>query len=376
MLSPSEIIKLQPKAWSLLSGSFKAERVASTYLFTGPQGRGAWPLALCLAALVNCEHPVDEGNVAVPCGECAPCRNIFALNYEGLQIVTPIGKHKNEREAIDLLNEILAFKREHPFDNLVAEKSTTIPIDLARMIKSSLSRKGTEGVTRVALFFQMEQMRASSADALLKLIEEPPSNTILILTAERAESLLPTIQSRSQRIRLDRIAATEMMPVLTESFGLSPDRAQMVARLADGDLGRALELSDEEDGSAEERAVGMLLFKSLLTRDTSDTVSQMFQTVDVGNRAVVERLLALWQSLLRDCAYFAGTGDEGGLVNADLSDEIKRLSVGIERVDAVTRVKDLIKNALADMQRNVHIQAALASLVIQMHRAIKQAEHG
>jgi len=186
---PINIAQLQPKAWAILTRSFQRDRVASTYLFHGLQGVGHWSLFVSFAALLNCENrtggEVNESELLLPCGTCGNCRKIFSLNFEGLLFAVPLPPHKNANEAIDLTCEYLDKKKEEPFAVLAPKASANIPIGVARQIKANLTLKAPVGITRMVLFYRMENMRPDSADALLKLIEEPPPDTVIVLTSEK-----------------------------------------------------------------------------------------------------------------------------------------------------------------------------------------------
>lgn len=371
------MIPAQPAAWSILSRSFHTGRAASTYLLTGSDGLGHWPLAITFAALVNCLEPVSTGEPDQPirpCGHCRHCRQITALSFEDLHLAVPIPTHKNLDAAIELTAQVAEAKRQEPFGRLVSGAQTTLPIDMAREIARRLSRKANEGVTRVVLFYRMEKMRAASADALLKLIEEPPPSTVIILTAERPEMLLPTIQSRAQRIRLRRIPETVMTTYLTTNYDLDDKKARLIARLAEGSLGHALDLIDgEEETALSRRAVGMLLFKSLLNNPSPETIGLITEMVSPTDRGEVEELLRLWQSLIRDAHYYAATGHQDGLSNVDLAAELKQFGAPLGDVRLTSDVIGLIKNALADLRRNVHIQTALAALALKLKAALAAA---
>jgi DNA polymerase-3 subunit delta' len=369
-LTPFDISRFQNRAWKILARSFEARRIAGTYLFHGREGVGRWALGISFAALLNCENPRKEetkNEYTVPCGACRNCRNVFSLNFEGFYYALPIPSHKNLDEAVDLTNEILQVKREEPFKILSSTASTTIPVAVARDIKKKLSYRSTEGITRVVLFYQMERMLAASADALLKLIEEPPPDTVIILTAERPESLLPTIQSRAQKVRLHRIPEEAIVSYLTEKHNLPDTKAKLLARISQGSLGQAVEMietSEEEDSSR--RAVGLLLFKSLLTEPSPMVVAHMADLLSAKDRGEAEDLLELWQSLIRDCTHYALTGSESEVVNIDFSMEIQRLSNYFVDSQVALRMVEDIKTTLADLRRNVHIQGALIALALRL----------
>lgn len=378
-MSHFDITRAQARAWSILSRSFNAGRVASTYLFYGREGLGDWPLAVELAALLNCAQPAPDSEdpaTSRPCGECPACRSIRSLNHEALQFIVPIGKHSKDDEAIDLINEILEMKRQEPLRLLETSAATNIPISLAREVKKNLSRRGSEGVTRVVVFYQMEKMRTSSADALLKLIEEPPKDTVIILTSTRPGDLLPTIQSRSQKIRLERPPEQMTVDYLQSAYSLSETQARLVTRISGGVPGVAIELAGQVDSEESgRRAVGLLLFKSLFAKEGATAVSHMVDLINFTDRGEAEDILKLWQSLIRDCAYHAATGEEEDLINVDYTPEVRRLAPQFVDSSVSARMADEIKNTLADLSLNVHIQTSLVALALKL-RCAAQAPAG
>lgn len=370
-----EINLYQPKAWEILSRSFQNKRTASTYLFHGPEGTGRWGLAITFAALINCEKPSkSENDILYPCGECPTCRKIFNLGFEGLYFALPLGPHKDLEEAAELTTKLLEEKRNEPFKILSSSTTANIPIDLAREIKRSLSLKGDPGMTRVVIFYEMEKMREQSADSLLKLIEEPPKNTVIIMISRRPEALLSTIQSRAQKIKLSRVPILSGEKYLIEKYGLKETQAKLLMRLGDSSLGRAIELTnDSDEAESSHRAVGFLLFKSLFDDASYATLAHINDMVDTRDRGGADSLLTLWESLIRDCVNYSVLGDETTLVNLDFAPDIKRLSTRFAGSQAAGQMADEIKNTLEGLHRNVHIQGAVTALALKMKSQIGAA---
>lgn len=341
-------------------------RTASAYLLHGRPGVGAWLTGLSLAALLNCENRGENDGMAVPCGSCRTCRTIFSLNSELLLPAVPIGTHKNNDEMLQLYAEVLDAKREAPLVPYRPISSAHIPVAMARSIKKQLSRRGDAGSWRVVLFYQMERMLTSSADALLKLIEEPPRNTVIVMTCLRPDSLLPTIQSRSQKVKLGSNPLSEIERILTQQAEIDPESARLYARLSDGSVGEALEMAEQAEGEDSSRNVGLQLFKSLLVDDGASTLSHMNELLPQNDRGAAESLLALWQSLVRDCTMFAATGDAQKINNVDFAQDIQRLSMPFAQPQISPHLVGEIKNTLADIGRNVHIQSALMAMVLRM----------
>ncbi len=345
-----------------------ADRIAGTYLFHDPGGRGDWYLAIALAALLNCEQPeqTDQPDFPVlPCGSCRVCHQIASLNFEGFHFALPISKHKNLDEAAELTAEILARKKAEPFGMLSAATYTSIPIATAREIKKRLSLKASPGIRRIVIFYEMERMLQSSADALLKIIEEPPADTVMVLTTRNPEALLPTIRSRARLVRLDRVPEVAAVHYLKSEYQLADKKAQLLARTSEGSLGRAIEMAGVDDDSSQ-RAVGFLLFRSLFQDQSPDTLSHMAELLSPRDLGQAEELLELWQSLLRDCTYYATTGDEEALINIDFISELPRLASALKGGEQIADIVSQIKIALADIKGKVHIQGALMALALKI----------
>lgn len=356
-----------------MARSFERDRVASTYLFHGPEGDGQWPLALGFAALLNCEAVrIDaESKLKHPCGECRPCRMIAGVNFEGLHVILPIGTHKKDDEAIELTNDLLELKKEEPLARIAQSSAVNIPINLAREVGVRLSRTAEPGTRRVVIFYRIDRMRLASADALLKMIEEPPLDTVILLTADRPERLPRTIQSRSQKIRVGRWQDSAVEAYLVAKYGLEPERARIVARLSEGVPGRAVELAAEFGVDEQsDRAVGARLFEMVTTANNAQAVSLIVDHFKPRDKAQAESLLRLWQSLLRDSHYLAVTGDKANLTNIDLVTAVEKSSARLVDAQTASELINQIKNTLADFERNVHIPTALAALSFQMAETI------
>ncbi|MFH1687676.1 MAG: hypothetical protein ABIE70_09170 [bacterium] len=367
-----DVIDLQPKAYRALANSWLNQRVASTYLFWGRPGLGGWSLYLALSALLNCESPhvAGEGadDVSRPCGQCRNCRNIQSHNFEGLMFAVALPPLKKGDDAIDMTGEVIKIKSAEPFATLSGSGSRNISVQAAREIKRRLAAKPPKGLVRTVLFHQMEYMRPSSADALLKMIEEPPPNTVIVMTARRPEVLLPTIRSRAQEIRLDRIQPQRIEAYLGRHYGLEPDAARLYSRLSDGCLGAALAQVAEEDGM-QWRADALQLFDLLVQGCGPELISRLHETIDLRNLSEAEQLLGFWQSLLRDCLHYQVTGSEEAFTNPDFAGDIKRLSSRLPDTRRIDAMLGHVKMTLADLRLNVHIPGALAALTIKMQAA-------
>jgi DNA polymerase-3 subunit delta' len=357
-----------------LLGSINKDRLASTYLFYGLDGVGKWTMALALAALSNCETPVkdNDSNIIDACGICRNCRQIENCSFAEILFALPLPPHKNDAEAAELTVQFLDQKREEPYKIISSKRQMSIPIKSAREIKRKTGLKPPAGIKRIILFYQMDKMLPSSADSLLKLIEEPPPDTIIILTAQDYRHLQPTIQSRAQKIIFKPIGQEDIRRYLEEKYDIPSDRARLYACLAEGSIGRAIDLIDNEDESSL-RQVSFLAFKSLFSKDTPSVVSTVNDLVNFRDRSATESILSRWQSFLSDILIlkYGKAGSE--IVNSDLKKELDGLAASLADGKNLSNIKAAIREISQSLRRNVHLRPAMISLVIKLKQYIAQS---
>ncbi len=194
----------QEQAKQMLSRSLCSERIAHAYLFRGPDGVGKARFAGNMAKALNCR----EYGPAMWCGRCSSCVKFQAGSHPDFILEKP------EKQAIT--------------------------IDRVREIVRSLSYQPYESRFRVVVFEDVHTMRAEAANCLLKTLEEPPENNILILTAEAAKEVLQTIVSRCQVLSFFPLTYQEASQILVANHGVEEEEADILARLAEGSPGKAL----------------------------------------------------------------------------------------------------------------------------------------
>jgi len=200
----------QDKAKKILSRSLISARIAHAYLFRGPDGVGKQLCARVVAARINCK---GSGEMS-PCGSCSSCRKYTSNNHPDIVTISPEGG--------------------------------TIKINRIRALCRSLSYPPYESAMRVVIIEDVHAMRVEAANALLKTLEEPPDNNLLILTAEASRTVLPTIVSRCQTIPFYGLSSEQTETVLrTLRPGLETADAQLLSRLAEGSPGQALLLDEK-----------------------------------------------------------------------------------------------------------------------------------
>ncbi len=230
-------------------------RVPHACLFSGPEGCGTLPAALAFASALLCKQP-REGEA---CGECASCRMTAALAHPDLHFVFPVFKQKGQSgEAVS--DQYLKDWREQLhatpyFDRLtwlsrigVENQQALIGVGESDIILRKLSLVSGQGGRKVMIVWLPELMNIPAANKLLKILEEPPTETVFLLVSDHPERLLPTILSRTQRIDFPPLPAAVIDEALQRERGLQPDSAAAVARVSEGSYIKALrQLRADED---------------------------------------------------------------------------------------------------------------------------------
>ncbi|GAB3327324.1 hypothetical protein GCM10027299_27800 [Larkinella ripae] len=229
----------------------QTNHLAHAQLFDGPPGSANLALALAFAAYINCENRQEQpGGLGDSCGRCASCTKMQKLVHPDLSIIFPVAGSKVTSET--LMADFRKFVLQHPYRVLdewlaaVGIKQGNIPVEEARELVGKLSLKAYEGEYKLVLIWCAENLHTATANALLKLLEEPPARTLFLLVTNQADKLLITILSRTQRVAVQAFTDEEVATHLRQHLNIAEKRARQLAYLADGNLSEAIRLSEEE----------------------------------------------------------------------------------------------------------------------------------
>jgi len=272
----------QPKAITLLERSIQMGQLSHAYLFVGPPHVGKLTLALNLAQAVNC------GAATPPCGECASCRRIAAHKHADVQII-----------------------------GLISEEKREIGIEQIREMQAAASLPPYEGKHKVFIFDKAELLSHEAANCLLKTLEEPLPQVLLILLTARESALLPTIVSRCQRVELRPLPISLVKETLTEHYHVAEQRVELLARLSGGCLGWALlAMQDEELLEGRSRRLATLVDLSHASLKQRFAYAAELATQFSKSREEVEEVLALWLQWWHDLLLIKG-GNGKSITNLD-----------------------------------------------------------
>ena len=276
----------QEKAKFLLGRALASGQLAHAYLFRGPDGVGKQLFARSLAAAVNCRR--RQGMDA--CGDCPSCRKYSSENHPDFLVISP-------------------------------EKGV-IKIDRIREMIQALSYPPYESAVRVVLLEDIHTLRPEAANSLLKTLEEPPDNNLLILTAAAARDVLITISSRCQVIPFFSLGQEETAQILLRELpGLDPETARLLARLSEGCPGQALLLYRQEMVAIWREVVALISDPGLDGNRDVGMLLQAAETMAALKEDLIP-LLGLLRIWLRDLL-FADTSGLDGHESAAVAEETR-----------------------------------------------------
>ena len=308
----------------LLQKAILTDHLPQAYLFRGPEGVGKRRVAITLAKALNCEEGREDC-----CDKCLACRKTEDSNHPDVSVLCPEGQF--------------------------------IRIDAIRRLQRSLSYRPYEGKRRVCLLDGADRMTAESANALLKTLEEPPPDTLLILLAAETERLLPTIVSRCQQVRFTSLPIDQMVEALTRRLSIEEAEAKTVAELSQGSLGKALQLFDNEVWVKRPTIIQSLM--DLPSRDVQWAFATAESVSDFGEGLpLVFPIMISWY---RDLIIWKEQKDVDRLINQDFQEQIRDTAGTVSRRSLVRRIEAISQTAKA-LDRNVNRLLAMESLMLQL----------
>ena len=279
-----DIFSAQPRVWERLSQIRISKQVGGAYLFSGPVGCGKESLAIRFAQLLNCETSSEK-----PCDTCPSCQRFRQLQHEKLKLIFPlpiVRKKKDDgpgtsstigKGDMELVTEAIAKKAEDHFHKIKIPKSNRILIQSIRELRKTLYFKSEPSGRKIVLIFDAHLLSVGigeAANALLKILEEPPENTTLILVTDHVELLLPTILSRCQRIGIPRLNDIFIRDWLQMKM-VKDSEIQLLTGLSQGNIHQARFLISQPIGDLLKLVNGLV---KMISNDNPDHWRKFTQT--------------------------------------------------------------------------------------------------
>lgn len=328
------------RSLSLLEAAIEGERVHHAYLFVGPEGVGKEKVARLFAKALVCE---SEARSSRPCQACEGCRKAEHDSHPDVVMALP------QSEAVErgLLSRA----------DLEKAPSRDLRVAEVRELERRVRLPPYEARHKAVILTPADRMNQSAQNALLKTLEEPPGDTTLILITAAADALLPTVRSRCARMPFAPLPTEIVARELVERRGYDEGRARVLAALASGSLGAALELDAE---TVDERRD---LLERLRAVDPSDGEAvTSFAEEFTGDRGGAEKKLGLMSLWYRDVLAAASGAERAALINADQADAAMEDASRLPPRELIRRL-DSISQARRDIAGNVNARLVMEGLL-------------
>lgn len=316
----------QETAIAVLQNALRRQRIPHAYVFAGNEGVGKKLAALTLAKALNCRELADDA-----CDRCVSCHKIAAGNHPDVSVIEPEGQF--------------------------------IKIDQIRALQKDVGYKPYEGKRKVYILDQAETLRTEAANALLKTLEEPSADALLILVTANVYALLPTVISRCQSVRFIALGVQKLTALLVQAKQLPPEQAQLIASLAEGCPGRALTMDTAATLAKRDFVEQLLQTLSSGLRDVRILFAQAEQLV--AQKTDVQEFLDILLVWYRDMSILQAQGDPALLANID---GVDRLAQAAEKLSMrqIQRLFEIVYQAKADLLRNANLQLTLEVMLISL----------
>ncbi len=346
-------------------------RVSHAQLFLSAEGSGALPLAIAYAQYINCQNRTATDS----CVACASCRKYEKYIHPDLHFSYPFFASASVKIAVDVLEEWRSLLLEDPYFNLdiwrsklsADNKQANINIAECHDIIKKLSYKAFEAETKVLIMW-LPEFLDREGNALLKIIEEPPANTLFILVAQNQEQILSTILSRTQIVKIPKLPDLEIENYLINKAQLAPNQATEFSFLADGNLieAKAL-LNDTPNNNAG-------YFAEWLRMGFGNKVPAMIaftETAASWGRENQKNFLKYGINFLRECSLLiSGADDLVKLPHQTLEVAVK-LSTNVLNLAMVEALIAELEKAHYHIERNANPKILFLDVSLQLVKIIK-----
>ncbi|HTC64351.1 MAG TPA: hypothetical protein VK709_16035 [Candidatus Saccharimonadales bacterium] len=350
-----------------LRGMLATDRVAHAMLFSGPRGIGKFTLARMFAQASNCERLQDDF-----CGECEHCRQI-ALLADTSGLISKGLAQRGERPDSATVERVPLLLETHPDvwaivpDPIRSKDPVARPVihmGQLRAVQRAAYFK-PRGRRRVFIIDGAETMRWDVSNIFLKILEEPPESSTLILIAPSPYQLLGTIRSRCLQFSLSPLATPDVENILSVHTKMTPEERKIAAQYAEGSPGIAIDMNIEAVAKLHRDAL-TILERSVELRGVSELFAST-AALAKSQEIAFENVLEVFYSLLTDLLHLSSTSTMKVLRNPALRRELETLSKKID-VAWINKAVDGIDVLHARTRRNVNRSLGLDAVALSLTR--------
>ncbi|MEA3288267.1 MAG: hypothetical protein U9Q77_12960 [Candidatus Marinimicrobia bacterium] len=339
------------------------------HILSGNSGVGKDALAFYVAAALNCQSDSNK-----PCGTCKSCHQFLNHEHPALQLIHALPRRSASQTdpfagiketEMTHINSELAKKTAWPYYHLEIEAANDIRISAIRKLRKDIYLANDPGSTRVVIILRAHRMNVEAANALLKILEEPPQGTIFLLTTEYADRLPDTIRSRCVLHHIPDLSWDLIQEDLIQKVGIDQVQAEICARMSMGDLATAHRYTEQDNTFWLDRIRSTL--NTLAREDYVSVHKQVLTLIDKEEQSDEsrQRFLSLLILFFRDVALHIKEGET--VLWAAQVQQMNKLFPNCDSRAAIQAI-ERTKNAL---ERKVYLQLALTALFFELRKHLR-----
>jgi DNA polymerase-3 subunit delta' len=353
----------------------RQNRLSHALLFLGHEGSGALPMALAFAQYVVCERA--KGNTPDSCGVCAACIKARQLVHPDIHFSYPVIPKKAGDKPVssDYSAEWREFITQYPYGNAydwlqfigAENKQGNITAQECNDINRKLSLKSFESGYKILLLWMPEYL-GNEGNKLLKLIEEPPADTLFLLVAENESLILPTILSRTQLVKIPLPATADIVQALIERSGLGAEQARQIAVLSEGNYHEAEQLIRHADDDWQ----GVLRdWLNAVLKSGPVAQVKWIEEMSKSGRERQKQFLRYFNHLLEQAVRlrYLNAGE------LPMPDGEKDIALRLNKIADIGQQKAIIQeldNAAYYIERNAHAKMLFHALTIKLYHILAE----
>ena len=364
----------QEEVWQRLITMVREDGLPHAIMLCGPQGCGKMALALAFASYLICQN--REGHDEA-CGECRQCKMLEKWGHPDLLFSYPTIKTPNmgsEHKPVseDFAEEWRNMISRSPYFNIeqwmteigAENQQAIITAGESDELNRKLSLKSSQGGYKVSVIWLPERMNIECANKILKLIEEPPSQTIFIMVSENPDNLLETIRSRVQRIDVKKTDNESIQKALVGKYGISEDDAMRVARLANGDwLTAVSELS--ADGENKEFLADFQSLMRLAYQRNVRELKHWSENINSYGREKQKRFLTYFLRMIRESFMYNFQQPELSYMTSQEEAFTANFARFVNE-NNILQITELANKAIRDISQNANGKIVFFDMALQM----------
>ncbi|HAY35179.1 MAG TPA: hypothetical protein PK536_00175 [Ignavibacteria bacterium] len=367
----------QERIKEILKNFYKSGKLSHAFIFYGNEGTGKDAAAIEFAKLLNCDSPLNGSEA---CDSCKSCIETDSLKSQMLRFVTalPAGKNdsdddsnpleKLEKEDFENYLSEIELKAEDKYHTVSIPKANDIRISSIRQLKKEIYMTGRSGKKKVFLISRCEMMNTQSANSLLKILEEPPNDSVIILTTSRINSLLPTIVGRCQSIRFDVIPNNKIITYIKQkSNAVTDENAAFIAGISEGSISKCNQLLNNNYLDLREKVIDTLV--SILSGHSLKLGNSIDFIIGKKDKARIKNFLVFLIIWFRDIINISsGNGDQ--IINRDKKERLISFAGKYDSDNYM--IISSIEDAITDIEKNVIPELILYNLFFSISSLMKK----